>query len=36
MFAPFHCIAKRASTIRPIQPAGTALLARPGIRIIAL
>src|ERR1700730_14918597 len=30
MFATFHCIAKRASTIRRIHPAGTALLARPG------
>jgi hypothetical protein len=27
MFATFHCIAKRASTIRRIHPAGTALLA---------
>src|SRR6516165_8408754 len=25
-----HCIAKRTSTIRPIHPAGTALLPRPG------
>jgi hypothetical protein len=25
MFAPFHCIANRASTIRRIDPAGTAL-----------
>jgi hypothetical protein len=30
MFATFHCIAKRSSTIRRIHPAGTALLARPG------
>src|SRR6516225_6580986 len=30
MFATFHCIAKRASTIRRIHPAGAALLARPG------
>src|SRR6516162_774565 len=30
MFATFHHIAKRASTIRRIHPAGTALLARPG------
>jgi hypothetical protein len=30
MFATFHCIAKRVSTIRRIHPAGTALLARPG------
>ena len=30
MFAIFHCIAKRASTIRRIHAAGTALLARPG------
>src|SRR6266481_970098 len=30
MFATFHCIAKRASTIRRTHPAGTALLARPG------
>src|SRR5207248_10540504 len=30
MFATLHCIAKRASTIRRIHPAGTALLARPG------
>jgi hypothetical protein len=29
MFATFHCIAKRASTIRGIDPAGTALLAWP-------
>ena len=29
MFATFHCIAKRASTIRRIHPAGTALLAGP-------
>src|SRR6516162_4802726 len=29
MFATFHCIVKRASTIRRIHPAGTALLARP-------
>jgi hypothetical protein len=31
MFATFHCIAKRASTIRRIHPAGTALLA--GLRV---
>ena len=30
MFATFHCIAKRASRIRRVHPAGTALLARPG------
>ena len=30
MFVTFHRIAKRASTIRRIHPAGTALLARPG------
>jgi len=30
MFATSHCIAKRASTIRRIHPAGTALLALPG------
>jgi hypothetical protein len=30
MFATFHCIAKRASTICRIHPAGTALLAVPG------
>src|SRR5207302_550850 len=30
MFATLHCITKRASTIRRIHPAGTALLARPG------
>src|ERR1019366_8450753 len=30
MVPTFHCIAKRASTIRRIHPAGTALLARPG------
>jgi Bacterial extracellular solute-binding protein, family 7 len=29
MFATFHCIAKRASTIRRIYPAGTASLGRP-------
>jgi hypothetical protein len=34
MFATFHCIAKRASTIRRIHPAGTALLARPGCPIL--
>ena len=32
MFATFHCIAKRASTIRRIHPARTALLARPDPR----
>jgi hypothetical protein len=30
MFVTFHCIAKRASPIRRIHPAGTVLLARPG------
>jgi FAD/FMN-containing dehydrogenase len=32
MFATFHCIAKRASTIRRIHPASTALLPGLGIR----
>jgi len=36
MFATFHCIAKRASTIRRIHPAGTALLARPGCPTLKL
>jgi len=34
MFATFHCIAKRASTIRRIHPAGIALLARAGCPIL--
>jgi hypothetical protein len=36
MFVTFHCIAQRASTIRRIHPAGTALLARPRCPTIAL